>query len=299
MLHNVLVCLDGSQGWSAQQNCQSVAFEFAAQYGARLIGLHVRPLPPPLVPVMFPPEMALGGSMAMAAMEANMRLAVELERHEDEGELFSQRFLEAARSCGVEATCHSVRGDLIEKLVEHAHAADLVLLPDAHEAGVPPWPLGRLVRAVARPVLLASQAVVPIRRIAVAYDGSIGADRALQTSVDIAVNWGRPNATPSSQSWPAPRPEVILLAVSRNGASHNELLGAAEEYVRSYDLDSTSRVLKDQGSVSEAICTAADEETASLLSMGAYNHSSLREALLGSTTDEVVEHRHQPLLLCH
>lgn len=285
MLHNVLVCLDGSQGWSARQNCQAVAFEFAAQYGARLIGLHVRPLPPPLVPVMYPPEMALGASMAMAAMEANMRLAVEEERHEDEGELFCHRFLEAARSCGVEATCHSVRGDLIEKIVEHAHAADLVLLPDAHEAGVPPWPLGRLVRAVARPVLLASQAVVPIRRIAVAYDGSIGADRALQTSVDIAINW------------PAPRPDVILLAVSRGGESKNELLGAAEQYVRGYDLDYKTRVL--EGKVCEALCTAADEEGASLLSMGAYNHSSLREALLGSTTDEVVEHRHQPLLLCH
>lgn len=283
MLHNVLVCLDGSQGWNAQQSCQSVAFEFAAQYGARLIGLHVRPLPPPLVPVAYPPEMALGASMAMAAMEANIRLS--LEQEQDDGQEFTQAFREAARAAGVEATCHSVRGDLIEKIVEYAHAADLVLLPDAHEPGVPPWPLGRLVRAVARPVLLASQAVIPIRRIAVAYDGSIGADRALQTSVDIAINW------------PAPRPDVILLAVATNGASQSELLGAAEQYVRGYDLDYKARVVK--GRVSEAICTVADEEAASLLSMGAYNHSSLREALLGSTTDEVVEQRHQPLLLCH
>ena len=285
MLHNVLVCLDGSQGWSAQQACQTVAFEFATQYGARLIGLHVRPPPPSLLPVMYPPEMAMGASMAMAAMEADMRRALDRDAVGDDGLEFSNAFLEAARAAGVDATCHSVRGEMVEKIVEYAHSADLILLPDAHEPGVPAWPLGRLVRSVARPVLLASQCAVPIRRIAVAYDGSIGADRALQASVDIAVNW------------PAPRPDVILLAVAENGASRNELLGPAEAYLRGYDLAYTARVVK--GNAAQGICAAADEEAASLLSMGAYNHSSLREALLGSTTDEVVEHRHQPLLLCH
>ena len=39
---------------------------------------------------------------------------------------------------------------------------------------------------MARPILLASQCTLPIRRIAVAYDGSVGADRALQAAVDIA-----------------------------------------------------------------------------------------------------------------
>ena len=286
MLHNVLVCLDGSQGWSAQQACQEIAYEFAAQYRARLIGLHVRPDAASLAPVVYPPEVAVGAAMAFASMEASQRTQLAVDAVEEErAEQFVNGFLAGARSAGVEAICHSVRGDLVDEIVQFGHAADLILLPDAHAPTSPAWPLGRLCRATARPVLLASQCVVPFRRIAVAYDGSLGADRALQVAVDMAVNW------------PPPQPELILLAVSDAPHARLDVLAPAEQYLRGYSLKYRTRIAT--GRPSEGIVNAADEEAANLLCMGAYNHSTLREALLGSTTDEVVEQRHQPLILCH
>ena len=285
MLHNVLVCLDASQGQAALRACQEVAFEFAARYRARLTGLFVRAPAPMIAPLVYPPEVALGATMAMASMEASARAADQDKREAELGEAWLDRFVDGARKAGIEAQGHLACGDIVEKIVEFSHAADLVLLPDAHTPGMPAWPLARITRAVARPILLASQCQLPIERIAVAYDGSMGADRALQTAVDIAVNW------------PPPRPDVILLSVASSPDTKPASLGSAEQYVRGYGLSYHTHVCG--GKPAEAICQAADEEQASLLCMGAYNHSTLREALLGSTTDEVVEHRKQPLLLCH
>ena len=285
MLHNVLVCLDASQGREALTDCEAVAYEFAAMYRARLVGLHVRPLLLPMAPLMYPPEVALGATMAMASMEASARAAADDAQDAGHGEEYVREFLEGARRAGIEATCQSVRGDVVEEIVKFAHAADLVLLPDAHRPGMPAWPVARLVKAVARPILLASQAALPIRRIAVAYDGSAGADHALQAAVDIAVNW------------PRPRPDVILLGVAHGAESQSGMLASAEQYVRGYGLEYHTHLC--HGKPGEAIVSAADDEAANLLCVGAYNHSMLREALLGSTTDEIVEHRHQPLLLCN
>jgi nucleotide-binding universal stress UspA family protein len=286
VLHNVLVCLDGSQGYEAQRTCQAVAFEFARKYQARLIGLHVRPLPPPIAPAMAAPAVALGASMAIAAMEASARAAALDDREEQQrAEAFADEFLEAAARAGVEATCHTVRGDLVDQVVQYAHAADLVLLPDALARQAPAWPVARIVRSVARPVLLASQAAVPIKRIAVAYDGSLGSDRALQAAVDMAINW------------PEPRPDIVLLAVTANTGDRAAVLAPAEQYVRGYDLRYRTHVA--QGAPARRICAAAAEEEARLLCMGAYGHSRLREALLGGAIDEVVKHRHQALLLVH
>jgi nucleotide-binding universal stress UspA family protein len=285
MLHNVLVCLDASRGEDALRQCRSVATEFARHYGARLTGLHVKPLPQPIAPVGYPPELALGASMAMVAMEEAARAQdPELRLREAEAErLMAEDFLAAAKAADVEATFHSVTGDPVEMIIEHAHSADLVLLPDAPEARA--WPLMRLVRSIARPVLLASHAVVPIKKIAVAYDGSVGADRALQLAVDLTLSWAHD------------KPDIVLLAVAEAPGDRAEVLKPAERYLQGYHLNYSTHI--SQGRTADMIVASADEEEATLLVMGAYGHSALREAVLGSTTDEVVEKRHQPLILCH
>ncbi|RLA04537.1 MAG: hypothetical protein DRQ54_09385 [Gammaproteobacteria bacterium] len=59
------------------------------------------------------------------------------------------------------------------------------------------------------------------------------------------------------------------------------------------------RHLVAQGSVSDQIVAAADREQADVIIMGTDEHSDLRKFLIGSITERVVRHAHQPVLALH
>ncbi len=53
------------------------------------------------------------------------------------------------------------------------------------------------------------------------------------------------------------------------------------------------------GEISKALMQRANENSADLIVMGAYDHSRLRETVFGSTTRRMVEQREHAVLLCH
>lgn len=59
------------------------------------------------------------------------------------------------------------------------------------------------------------------------------------------------------------------------------------------------RHLVAQGSISDQIVATADREQANVIVMATDEHSELRKFLIGSITERVVRHAHQPVLALH
>ena len=142
-----------------------------------------------------------------------------------------------------------------------------------------------LVRTIPHPFLIASEAVADIKRIAVAYDGSQGAVRALAAAADIVQNWR------------GDRPELLVIEVAPADGDGSGVLASAEAYLELYGL--TCRTLVARGRPAEALPQIAANQEVDLLCMGAFSHSRVRDFVLGSTTLAVLEGRRKPVLLCH
>ena len=144
---------------------------------------------------------------------------------------------------------------------------------------------GAIVRSAGRPVLVVPEWRGPVERIAVAYDGSPASDRALAAAADLAARWE------------GPRPKIVLIGVRPEAGAPEEFLGPALRYLKAYDL--SHHVRTGPGDPGVLINALALSENASLLCMGAFGHSLLREALLGSTTQTLLATWTRALLLCH
>jgi nucleotide-binding universal stress UspA family protein len=66
--------------------------------------------------------------------------------------------------------------------------------------------------------------------------------------------------------------------------------------LKPYAIDKIETLSRD-GEVVEQILTAADQQRSGLIVIGAHGHGRIHEALLGSTTDRMMEQTNKPLLL--
>ena len=245
MLKNVLVCLDKS---AASSPCQQAATDFAKNYGAVLTGLCVeKPL-------------RMGSVYSAGELMTGTDGPARVDRP-GVAQLFPGGSTMWSRS---------------HDIPRAAQAFDLIVT-DRNELE------SALVREAARPVMLVSEPGGALEKIAVAYDGSPGADRALALAVDIALHWR------------AGKPEIVLLAAVGNSRESREFLRPASRYLRLYDVAFTSHIAT--GPAADALVRLAEEEGANLLCMGAFGHSLARDLFAGSTTQGVMRLWKKPLLL--
>lgn len=251
MLHHLLVCLKPTPGNRA---CRAAALELGVRTGAVLSGVFVR----------APDHRPEQAELADAAFDP---------------------FTHDAREAGVRAGIILREGDVQAELVAAAQATDLVLM--GHDWRRSESLLesigGELARSVERPVMVVTEWRAPVATIAVAYDGSPAADRALAAAADLTARWSKP------------APELVLIAV--NDATHEDLrfLEPARRYLNAYDL--AYRVSTAPGAPDTLITALGLMADASLLCMGAFGHNLLREFLLGSTTQSVLASWPRALLL--
>jgi nucleotide-binding universal stress UspA family protein len=88
---------------------------------------------------------------------------------------------------------------------------------------------------------------------------------------------------------------LFVLAVDDDAASGKVTIDEALEYLGPFGLKVSVQVSK--GAASEQILRACQVEKVDLVIMGAHGHTRLREALLGSTTEEVLRKIDLPLLM--
>lgn len=209
----------------------------------------------------------------------------------------TQRFLEEkaaevlkkcaqkAHAAKVDFVTAQIAGSPVEVICEQARMVDLIVMGRRGEYAR--WEgklmgatLDGAVRETNKPILVLPKEYRAIRRMLLAYDRSPQANHALQMAADFALHLKCP---------------LFVLAVDDDAASGRITIEEAMEYLRPFGLKANSQVSK--GGTSEAILRASGRENVDLVIMGAHGHTRIREALLGSTTEEVLREIDLPLLL--
>jgi len=178
-----------------------------------------------------------------------------------------------------------VAGSPVEVICDQARMADLIIMGRRGEyarwsRGLMGATLDGTVREAHKPILVLPQEHRDIKKLLLAYDCNPQANHALQFAADLA------DRLESS---------VVVLAVNDDQALAGRAIQEALEYLRPYDLDVDSQI--SGGGAGEAILSACEQLGTDLAVMGAHGHTRLREALLGSTTEEVLRKIEIPLLL--
>lgn len=287
MLRHILVCL---KPVPENRACQEAAVDIARHVRGVLSGVYVRALPPVASPLVNPMAgLVVGESGVSAGLLREMdERVLEHEAEQDRRQSDSfDGFLRKARSHDVRAGTLTRTGEVQEELVRSGQATDLVMLGRGgrREDSLLGSVAGAIVRSVARPVMIVPEWREKLEKIAVAYDGSPGADRALAMAAELALSWG-----PS-------HPEIALIGIVAQDADSLTFLEPARRYLNACDLSYHVRTAP--GDPATLINALALNEDASLLAMGAYGHSLMREVLLGSTTQNVLAVWTRPILLCH
>ena len=191
-------------------------------------------------------------------------------------------------ACSDAAIVHQVEqetGDPFDLLLSHAHYHDVIvfglrslfdygLVDEPHDA------LVRLVREGVRPIIAAAPEYRAVRRVLVAYSGSMESAKAMKRFVQL-----RP--------W-----EGVALQIVRFGRKTDEaeqLLGDAATYCRCHGFEVEVKHLS--GSATDGLLPHAKQSNADLIVLGESLRSLLARHLLGDTLVHVIRNSDRPLFL--
>jgi len=140
--------------------------------------------------------------------------------------------------------------------------------------------LERVARSSHKPVLVASRAFQPIKRILIAFDGGNSAWKAVEYAAQLTCFNDLP---------------CHLITVKNGTVSNTHSLERATNAMREAGYNVTSEVL--EGDPELAIAEKVEAGEFDLLLMGAYGHSRIRNLIIGSTTTEMIRYCKIPVLL--
>lgn len=123
-----------------------------------------------------------------------------------------------------------------------------------------------------------------LRKVAVAWDGSRAAARALRDAMGVLSGVE----------------EVIVLTADGEKSIPPDSLANVRAYLESHEITVTHRAMPTtDGAIGDILQQAALDEKAGLLIMGAYGHSRMREFVLGGATKSVLRSPRLPILMSH
>lgn len=278
---HILALIDGSV--YTHSVCDHAAWA-AFQFGGDIELLHVLN---PRSPGKLAPD--LSGAIGLGARSA---LLENLAEHDAKAaHLAKERgraILDAAQlrleSQGVTDVSLALRhGEIAGSLVRRA--GDLIVMGQRGEdAGADKPTIGsnleRVIRAVHRPVLIASHTFKPISQAVFAFDDGVSARKALES---LLV---RPMAE---------RIRVTVLSAADPGSDIARAGEAAAARLAGAGYDASAKA--QPGPAERVIAEVVECERAGLLIMGAYGHSRIRNLIIGSTTTALLRSSLVPLLL--
>ncbi len=287
MIKSILVPARGSDKDDA---AFGAALLLARTFGAHLDFLHVRP-----------DAAAVAAAITMESGSATLlnQVISRIEEESDEREEKAKAaYLELCAKEGLleagapsaalrpSAFLHRETGSERDSVVEHARAADLVVIARPREDEDDALDLIEAVLvASGRPLFLPPDAPLPAlpERVAIAWKGAPEAARAVAAAMPFLEK----------------AKEVVILAVEEGqegGGERPELLEAALLWhglsVR------LSRLAAGARGTADALLAAASAENA-LMVMGGYGHSRLREWVFGGVTRRVLQRAPVPVLVAH
>jgi nucleotide-binding universal stress UspA family protein len=190
-----------------------------------------------------------------------------------------------AKKADIQFVTQRISGSPVEVICEQARLVDLIVMGRRGEYAR--WghklmgaTLDGTVRQANKPVFVLPQQYHPIAKMLLAYDCSPQANHGLQIAADMADRFQCP---------------LVILSVDEDLDSGHRTVDEAEQYLRPYNLQTSSRI--QGGKASDSILQTCQEEKVDLVIMGVHGHARLWEALLGCTAEEVLRRIDLPLLL--
>ena len=285
-MRTILLCSDGS---AFSQSIYQYGAWFARQFQARVQVLYVTDIRQKAVSTGN-----LSGSLGLGASDHLLDELVTLEHekaklNKKRAQLILQNANQALRAAGLgEVELLNPTGFLVDCFHDFEAGADMVVLGKRGEtAEFASAHLGanieRIVRSSNKPCLVTPLAFTPIEQVLIAYDNSPTGEQIL----DFLVK----NVLPFKQM------EIHLVTVSKSDTDQEKLrsLSQAKEKLHQSGLSTTACLLS--GDPEKAIAQYIDQNRISLLLMGAYGHSRIRDLIVGSTTIQLLRSSEIPVLL--
>jgi len=277
MFQNILLPTDGSD---YSRTALEYGIYVAKKLDARLTGLHVidiKVLQGPVLNDICSSASLSPGPEFFSVIEKALEARADNILHE---------FRERCEREGLKPDVKKVTGIIDEEIIREGQAADLILLAQRGEH----YPLSRsvllgstaeaVVRKAGKPVLVTPVTFAEIESMAVAYDGSPPAERALKIAAELS----------DKARWP-----LTVLIVTDQAKLSADLSAKVEAALDDYLIDKDTIVLG--GKEEKEILKYIDEGAVELMLMGTHGHSRFKELLLGSTTSHVVRKSRIPILL--
>ncbi|MBA2239089.1 MAG: universal stress protein [Lysobacter sp.] len=204
---------------------------------------------------------------------------------QERGRLLLQQAKAIAGGHGVAAETRMRHGSLVDTLTElETNVRLLVLGKRGANADFAKGHLGghleRVVRAVHRPLLVASRQFTEVRRLLIAFDGSA----TTRKGVEIVA------ASPLFAGL-----EVRLVTVGAENDASSKQMKWALEMLSAAALQAHGEFLA--GDPENVIADYVRDAHIDLLVMGAYGHSRIRQLIVGSTTTTMLRRCQVPVLL--
>ena len=193
---------------------------------------------------------------------------------------------EIVKPSGVTYQLLKTTGNPVDEILEYSKTNDLVIMGIRGE--YEQWSnslLGATVesitRQIAKPILLSGKSFKPFQSVICGYDGSVSANKGLQLAAFLC----------SALNYP-----LQVISVFDSAEERSAVLKEAEAYIEPYNID--YRLRHESGDVADILVNAQNSapET-SLMVIGSYGHSRLREAIIGSITVQVMRKADKPVLL--
>jgi nucleotide-binding universal stress UspA family protein len=295
-LRDILVVIDES---APSEVRLAIAVALAQQHDAHLTGLSALDLLMPARPVVKPrsyPEVDTEPAFPLFNLssvppfdypEADTQAAERAERIE-------AAFRERLRLSGLQGDWRVASGKVSETVVRQARHADLIILGQV-DPDHPPPPAGQqLVEDVlmtsGRPIL-----VIPY----------IGRFETFGTKILVAWNNSREAARAMNDALPllAMAASVIILEANPKGrkpVTDDATTADITRHLARHGIRAeTARTIMTGISAPNALLSYAADVSADLLVAGGYDHSRLRERILGGVTRELLQHMTMPVLMSH
>ena len=282
MINKILIPTDGSAN---SLTALHYGLYIARKLDASLMGLYVIDVNLIQGPLLTD----ISGSVGMPPYEGFFDA---IEKSLDEkADFILKEFQEQCQKSGIKSDVKKTIGKISPAIIEEAQQADMILMAKKGEhfhlkdGGL----LGSVAESVTRnsgkPVLITPENFVEIESMALAYDGSASASKALRLSLQLSQH----------NAWPL---SVIIITSDSNKAA--ALIAQVEE-ANQKDPDeppiADCETIILSGKESDEIIKFIREGSVELMVMGAYGHNRMRELLLGSTTSQVVRKSPIPILL--
>lgn len=239
-----------------------------------------------------PPAADLSGNLSLGGQEDLLAKLADLDEQrgklaQEHGRLLLEQMRShLAKACGVEAKGLQRHGGLADNLLELEPGVRLFVVGKRgehanFETGRLGGQLEHVLRAVHRPVLVASRAFTPPQRFLIAFDGGATTRRCVEMVC----------ASPLLKGLAC----ELLMVGDEGNATLREHLAWAKAQLEAAGFAPRASILP--GHPEAVIAREVGDRGIDLLVMGAYGHSRIRTMILGSTTTQVLRSCPIPVLL--